>query len=131
MCPVGINNKQSYAAANPKNKYNWQTEHDLKLAPRSEYPPDGSHQEQFQGFISVFVRIGSQKVMQGVTDALCAVPLQAVQVIPDWMVAVFIGNNLDGALHLFLAGKPVIFFQIQKQVVHVPVGCLLYTSRCV
>ena len=28
------------------------------------------------------------------------------------------GNNLDGALHLFLAGKPVIFFQIQKQVVH-------------
>ena len=36
--------------------------------------------------------------MQGVTDALCAVPLQAVQVIPDWMVAVFIGNNLDGAL---------------------------------
>ncbi len=22
MCPVGINNKQSHAAANPKNKYN-------------------------------------------------------------------------------------------------------------
>ena len=84
-----------------------QTEHDLKLAPRSEYPPDGSHQEQFQGFISVFVRIGSQKVMQGITDALCAVPLQVVQVIPDRMVAVFIGNNLDGALHLFLAGKPL------------------------
>ena len=60
--------------------------------------------------------------MQGVTDALCAVPLQAVQVIPDRMVAVFIGNNLDGALHLFLAGKPVVFFQIQKQVVHVHVG---------
>jgi hypothetical protein len=60
--------------------------------------------------------------MQGVTDALCAIPLQAVQVIPDRMVAVFIGNNLDGALHLFLAGKPVIFFQIQKQVVHVHVG---------
>ena len=33
----------------------------------------------------------------------------------DWMVAVFIGNNLDGALHLFLAGKPVIFFQILKR----------------
>lgn len=60
--------------------------------------------------------------MQGVTDALCSVPLQAVQVIPDRMVAVFIGNNLDGALHLFLAGKPVVFFQIQKQVVHVHVG---------
>ena len=56
------------------------------------------------------------------TDALCAVPLQVVQVIPDRMVAVFIGNNLDGALHLFLAGKPVVFFQIQKQVVHVHVG---------
>ena len=38
------------------------------------------------------------------------------------MVAVFIGNNIDGALQLFLAGKPVIFFQIQKQVVHVNVG---------
>ena len=77
---------------------------------------------KLQGFISVFVRIGSQKVMQGITDALCAVPLQVVQVIPDRMVAVFIGNNLDGALHLFLAGKPVVFFQIQKQVVHVHVG---------
>ena len=93
-----------------------------RFLPVTVYPPDGSHQEQFQGFISVFVRIGSQKVMQGITDALCAVPLQVVQVIPDRMVAVFIGNNLDGALHLFLAGKPVIFFQIQKQVVHVHVG---------
>ena len=49
--------------------------------------------------------------------------LQALQAeAPDRMVAVFIGNNLDGALHPFLAGKPVIFFQIQKQVVHVHVG---------
>ena len=46
-----------------------------KRQPRSEYPPDGSHQEQFQGFIGVFVRIGSQKVMQGVTDALYALSL--------------------------------------------------------
>ena len=38
------------------------------------------------------------------------------------MIATANGNNLDGALHLFLAGKPVVFFQIQKQVVYVHVG---------
>ena len=37
------------------------------------------------------------------------------------MVAVFIGNNPDGGGNLFLTGKPIGFFQIQEQIVHIRV----------
>ena len=60
--------------------------------------------------------------MQSIADALGSVPLQAVQIVPDGMVSVFIGYDFKGALHLFLAGKSVVFFQIQKQIIHIHVG---------
>ena len=42
-------------------------------------------------------------------------------VVPDGVVAVFIGNNPDGGGNLFLTGKPIGFFQIQEQIVHIRV----------
>ena len=36
-----------------------------------------------------------------------------------WMVLVFIRHNPDGVINLFLIGKPVGFFQIEKQILHV------------
>jgi len=35
------------------------------------------------------------------------------------MVLVFIRHNPDGVINLFLIGKPVGFFQIEKQILHV------------
>ena len=35
------------------------------------------------------------------------------------MVLVFIRHNPDGVINLFLIGKPVGFFQIKKQILHV------------
>ena len=35
------------------------------------------------------------------------------------MVLVFIRHNPDGVINLFLIGKPVSFFQIKKQILHV------------
>ena len=60
--------------------------------------------------------------MQSIADALGSVPLQAVQIIPDGMVAVFVGYDLDCVLHFLLAGQSVVFFQIQKQILHIHIG---------
>ena len=35
------------------------------------------------------------------------------------MVLVFIRHNPDGVINLFLIGKPIGFFQIEKQILHV------------
>ena len=41
------------------------------------------------------------------------------------MVLVFIRHNPDGVINLFLIGKPIGFFQIKKQILHVRIvqGC--------
>ena len=52
--------------------------------------------------------------MQGITDALCAVPLQVVQVIPDPDGSNFSLATILMALHLFLADKPRNFLPDTK-----------------
>ena len=41
------------------------------------------------------------------------------------MVLVFIRHNPDGIINLFLIGKPIGFFQIEKQILHIRIvqGC--------
>jgi len=49
-----------------------------------------------------------------------AVPLQAVQVIPDGMIAVLIGNNADGRFDFLFAGNAV-FLHPPQDILHVGV----------
>ncbi len=46
-------------------------------------------------------------------------PHKGIEIVPDGMVLVFICHNPDGVINLFLIGKPVGFFQIEKQIFHV------------
>ena len=56
---------------------------------------------------------------QAETDSLCPVPHKGIEIVPDGMVLVFIRHNPDGVINLFLIGKPVGFFQIEKQILHI------------
>ena len=62
---------------------------------------------------------------QAETDSLCPVPHKGIEIVPDGMVLVFIRHNPDGIINLFLIGKPIGFFQIKKQILHVRIvqGC--------
>ena len=56
---------------------------------------------------------------QAETDSFCPIPHKGIEVVPDGMVLVFIRYNPDGIINLFLIGKPVVFFQIEKQILHI------------
>ena len=58
--------------------------------------------------------------MQDVGDPFRAVPLQTVQVVPDGVVAVLIGNNLDGRFDFLFAGNTV-FLHPTQDIFHVGV----------
>ena len=44
------------------------------------------------------------------------VPHKGIEIVPDGMVLVFIRHNPDGIINLLLIGKPIGFFQIEKQI---------------
>ena len=52
-----------------------------------EYPLDGSQQKNFHRFASVLVLRSTEEVVQDVGYPLCSIPFQAVQVVPDGMIA--------------------------------------------
>ena len=58
--------------------------------------------------------------MQDVGYPLCSIPFQAVQIVPDGVVAVLIGNNADGRFNLLLAGYAV-FLHPPQDILHVGV----------
>ena len=95
-----------------------QTEHGLKLTSRLEHAFDGSQQENFHSFVSVLVLRSTEKMVQDVGYPPCAVPFQAVQVIPDGMVAIFVGNNADSRFDFLLAGDAV-FLHPPQDIFHV------------
>ena len=97
-----------------------QTEHGLKLTSRLEHPIDGSQQEYLHGFASVLVLRSTEKMVQDVGYPFRAVPLQAVQVIPDGMIAVLVGNDADGGFDFLFAGDAV-FFHSAQDIFHVGV----------
>ena len=79
-----------------------QTEHDLKLRPRLEYPCHRPQHEQQEDFIIVIAHLRTEEMAQGIAHPLRPVPLQAVQVITDRVIPVFIGGYLDSPLNPLL-----------------------------
>lgn len=63
-----------------------------------------------------------QEVMKYIGNALCAIPLQAVQILPDGMVLVLMGNHRQRSADAVFVVQPVSFFQIQHEVVEVRVA---------
>ena len=51
---------------------------------------------------------------------LCSIPFQAVQVIPDGMIAVLVGNNADGGFDFLFTGDAVLLHPTQD-ILHVGV----------
>ena len=70
-----------------------QTEHGFKFTSRLEPPLDGSQQEYLHSFASVLVLRSTEEMMQDVGYPFRAVPLQTVQIIPDGVVAILVGND--------------------------------------
>ena len=62
----------------------------------------------------------TEKMVQDVGYPCRAVPLQAVQVIPDGMVAIFVGNNADSRFDFLLAGDAV-FLHPPQDILHIGV----------
>ena len=106
--PLVLDGQQPEESGLPRALTAHQTEHGLKFASRLEHPLDGSQQENLHGFASVLVLRSTEKMVQDVDYPLCSIPLQAVQVVPDGMVVVFVGNNADGRFDLLLAGNAVL-----------------------
>ena len=95
-----------------------QTEHGFKFTSRLEHPLDGSQQEDLYGFASVFVLCSTEKVVQDVSYPLCSIPFQAVQVVPDGVVTVLVGNDADSGFDLLFAGNTV-FLHPAQNILHV------------
>ena len=98
----------------------YQTEHGFKFTSRLEHPLDGSQQKDFHGFASVLVLRSTEKMVQDVGYPLCVVPLQTIQVVPDGVVSVLIGNNADGRFDFLFAGNAV-FLHPPQDILHVRV----------
>ena len=59
-------------------------------------------------------------MVQDVRYPLCAVPFQTVQVIPDGMITVLVGNDSDGRFDFLFAGNTV-FLHPPQDIFHVGV----------
>ena len=97
-----------------------QTEHGLKFASRLEHALDGSQQKDLHGLASVLVLRSTEEVVQDVGDPFRAVPLQAVQVIPDRMITVLVGNDSDSRFDFLFTGDAVLLHPTQD-ILHVGV----------
>ena len=95
-----------------------QTEHGLKFASRLEHALNGSQQENLHGFASVFVLRSTEEVVQDVGYPLCSIPFQTVQIVPDGMIAVLVGNDADSRFDFLFAGDAV-FFHSAQNILHV------------
>lgn len=59
--------------------------------------------------------------MQAIADALRAVPREAVQIVPDRVIAVLVSGEIGGIHDFLLTCQVVILFQIQPDVLHIRV----------
>ena len=66
--------------------------------------------------------------MQDVGYPLCSIPLQAVQIVPDGVVAILVGNDADGGFDLLFAGNAVLLHSPQD-ILHIGVVQRLARSR--
>ena len=118
--PLILNGQQSKKGGLPRTLPAHQTEHGFKFTSRLEHPLDGSQQEDFHSFASVLVLRSTEEVVQDVGYPLCSIPFQAVQVVPDGVVTVLIGNNADGGFDFLFAGNAVLLHSPQD-ILHVSV----------
>ena len=118
--PLILDRQQSKKGGLPRTLPAHQTEHGFKFTSRLEHPLDGSQQEDLHDFASVFVLRSTEKVVQDVSYPLCSIPFQAVQVIPDGVVAILVGNDADGGFDLLFAGNAVLLHPPQD-ILHVSV----------
>ena len=66
--------------------------------------------------------------MQDVGYPLCSIPFQTVQIVPDGMIAVLVGNNADGGFDLLLAENAVLLHSPQD-ILHIGVVQRLAGAR--
>ena len=118
--PFILDSQQPEESRLPSTLPAYQTEHSFKFASRLEYPLDGSQQEDLHGFASVLVLRSTEEVVQDVGYPFRAVPFQAVQVVPDGVVVVLVGNNADRRFDFLLAGD-AIFLHPPQDILHVGV----------
>ena len=102
--PLVLDCQQPEKGRLPRTLTAHKTEHGFKFASRLEYPLDGSQQENFRGFASVLILRSTEKMVQDVGYPFRAVPFQTVQVIPDGVVPVLVGNNVDSRFNFLFAG---------------------------
>jgi len=118
--PLILDRQQPKKAGLPRTLTTHQTEHGFKFASRLKYPLDGSQQENLHSFASVLVFRSTEKMVQDVGYPLCSIPFQAVQVVPDGMIAVLVGNDADGGFNFLFAGDAVLLHSPQD-ILHVNV----------
>ena len=66
--------------------------------------------------------------MQDMGCPLCSIPFQAVQVVPDGVVTVLVGNDADSGFNFLLAGDAVLLHSPQD-ILHIGVVQRLARSR--
>lgn len=86
-----------------------------------KHPFDRSKQKNFQRFCGKLIFCGTEKAMQGAAYPCCAIPLQFIQVVPDGVVMILIGNNANCRRHSFFAVQTILFHST-KNVHHIHVG---------
>ena len=119
--PLILDCQQSKKGGLPRTLPAHQTEHGFKFTSRLEHPLDGSQQENFHSFASVLVLRSTEKMVQDVGYPLCSIPFQAVQVVPDGVVMVLVGNDADSGFNFLLAGNAV-FLHPAQDILHVGVA---------
>ena len=98
-----------------------QAKHHFKFAAGMKHPFDRSKQKNFQRFCGKLIFCGTEKAMQGAAYPCCAIPLQFIQVVPDGVVMILIGNNANCRRHSFFAVQTILFHST-KNVHHIHVG---------
>lgn len=86
-----------------------------------KHPFDRSKQKNLQGFCGKLIFCRTEKAMQRVAYPLYAIPLQVIQVVPDRVIMIFVGNNANCCRHPFFAVQAV-FFHSAQNVHHIGVG---------
>ena len=95
------------------------TEHDIVFLPRFIQAADGRQHVHLHNLPGIFRILGPEEMSQHPGNPRPAVPLQAFQQVNDWMETVVVRYNIYRLGDHPVAGKPVILFQIQRQIVHI------------
>ena len=99
-----------------------QHEHQLKFAAGVEHPVDCTKHEHAQALLIEVADVRAKKVVQGFAHAGHAVPSEAVQIIPDGMEMVLIGDDFQRVKGFLFRRDAVVPLQVQQDMRDVLVG---------